>query len=799
MRRVMLGVLGSAVVLAVFLAGEARAQEKGKKAGKSVLERRVDLAVQRSFAWMRKAQNRGKGKEGAWSFREPYWESGVTSLALFAMVKAGIDREDPMIQAGFRYIAKNVSAGARPTEMYTYNIATQMLAIEAAYGEMLRSRSPRNAMEKALLAIFEADFAFFKKALKNGEAGYTIDQQGLDISNTQFTVMALEAANRAGYICSREMWFDILKKGMELQAKDGPQVHRVNILSRKGDEVDRDGYIIRDRYSWLTGKPAKARGWTYGEFFKKDEIYGSMTCAGLANLLSCSLILEKEERFKREFLKDFRVAVRDGFAWLQKYYAVNANPAEPSFWSMGRIYKGDTFWTYYYLFTLARITKATNIRFIGNRNWYVEGCDFLLRAQQPAGCWDQVAHETHNFKSDCIPIVNTAFALWFFSSLDHVRLDDPEVEARTAREKGEAPENEGELVRRLERMLMDAHRPRIAWDVDSPFDGTADLLYGYAMHPVYAEARTTIKMKNAVNYLRTSLLLSQNNMNAALKTLKSPTTMGKYYGKYLLYERWRTATLGRMIRALVAHGMGKKDWTRLEKAKPGSRPKVASSAKKLVSALVRHMASHGKKVGRDKFGWAQSCGRPTVLQPDALNTVRALLAFNAASWCGVNQSSAVWKSAGKFLLAVQEENGPELTLLGPDGKPTEQKAHARGFGVLPGDPAELALTFDVLSALHLVLTFGKASAKFTVEIEDAIRDGLGWLQLNFHGYPDFELLVSAKRLGHIADRQFIGELDWHAEGLKFIGYQDKARGFLAADSSRRIAFTFFFLSPRFLF
>ncbi|MHC4601628.1 MAG: hypothetical protein ACYS47_21745, partial [Planctomycetota bacterium] len=285
--------LGATVLCAAGFLLPARfagaGEKEAEKEEKSVLERRIDKAVKRAFEWFRKNQNKkGKGKEGAWSHREPYWESGVTCLALYTMLRSGIDREDPMIQAGFRYVANNVSAGKRPTEMYTYNVATQMLAIEEAFGDMLRSRNPKTGLEKTLKAIFEANFEYCKLALKKGEAGYTIDQLGIDLSNTQFLVMALEAAHAAGYKIPPATWLEILAKGIKLQAEDGPTVHRVNILSSKADEVDKYGYVIKDRYGWIPGKPAKARGWSYGEFFKKDEIYGSMTCAGVANLLSCS-------------------------------------------------------------------------------------------------------------------------------------------------------------------------------------------------------------------------------------------------------------------------------------------------------------------------------------------------------------------------------------------------------------------------------------------------------------------------------------------------------------------------------
>ncbi len=799
MNKRILSVACTSLALAVwFCPVAAGAEDGGKPPGKSELEIRVDRAVKKAFDWFRKTQNRGKGKDGAWSFREPFWESGMTSLAIFAMIRAGMDKNDPMIRAGFQYIAENVSAGTRPTEMYTYNVATQMMAIEAGYREMLKSRSPQNAMEKALLAIFEADFDYCQKALKNGEAGYTIDQQGIDMSNTQFLVMGLEAAHRAGYRLNTRLWIDILKKGMETQAPDGPAVAQVNILSSKGDEVDKNGYIIRDRYGWITGKPAKARGWTYGDYFKKDEIYGSMTCAGVANLLSCLFVLENEDEFKKVLEKDFQVALRDGLAWLQKFYAVNANPCEPSFWSMGRLYKGDTFWTYYYLFTLARITTATNIRFLGNRNWYEEGSDFLIKAQRPEGCWDQVAHETHNFKSDCIPIVNSAFALWFFSSLDHSRTGDPEAEAKAAREAGKAPEKMPDFELKLLKMVNDIHRPDERWDVDSPVDGTADLVFCLGTHNSFDSQRDDPKVKEALEFLVKSVIAGEQAMDFALKEVKAADTMSTYYEKHLLYERWKTRTLARTLLALTAASATAKEWEKAEADKAMVKPKPSAAAKQAMAAIEKQISTHAVKVGRDQMGWADSCGRPTVLVPDSWSTVFALRALYAYGLCGAPQQAGTWKAAAKFLISVQEKEGPEAEIPGPDGKPSGRKAKARGFGVLPGDPAELELTMEVMSALVLCAESGKASGPFRKEIDEALDSGWAWLGLKFKGFSNFNLLASAKRLGKLSARTHIGGVDWAAEGLKFIGFQDESRQYLVPDCARRIAFTFYFLSPRFL-
>ena len=139
-----------------------------------------------------------------------------------------------------------------------------------------------------------------------------------------------------------------------------------------------------------------------------------------------------------------------------------------------------------------------------------------------------------------------------------------------------------------------------------------------------------------------------------------------------------------------------------------------------------------------------------------------------------------------------------MDLLGPDGKSAGKKAMARGFGVLPGDPAELELTMKVLCALHRAREHGKLSGSLAKELDASIDDGFAWLQLHFKGFDRFPLLVLARRLGVIFGRDHVGTVPWKEEGLKFLGFQGGTRGYVGPDCSRRIACTLYFLAKRFL-
>jgi hypothetical protein len=89
-------------------------------------------------------------------------------------------------------------------------------------------------------------------------------------------------------------------------------------------------------------------------------------------------------------------AVRDGLAWLDRYWSIRTNPGHP--WKQ---------WHYYYMFALEQACVLANKRFIGKKDWFRLGAEYLLKAQKEDGSWD-CAHAPG-------PICNTCFALLFLA------------------------------------------------------------------------------------------------------------------------------------------------------------------------------------------------------------------------------------------------------------------------------------------------------------------------------------------------------------------------------------------------
>ena len=131
---------------------------------------------------------------------------------------------------------------------------------------------------------------------------------------------------------------------------------------------------------------------------------GSMTTAGIAALAICNDALLKPERwggYTDDLERKARRSVQDGFAWLDKNWAVDKNPPA-----------GAPAWHYYYLYGLERACAFAGRDAVGPHDWYVEGAKYLLGQQKADGRWS-----TGSLGSDgqigASDLCDTAWALLF--------------------------------------------------------------------------------------------------------------------------------------------------------------------------------------------------------------------------------------------------------------------------------------------------------------------------------------------------------------------------------------------------
>jgi hypothetical protein len=184
-----------------------------------------------------------------------------------------------------------------------------------------------------------------------------------DNSNTQFALLGLHEAAKAGVNVPRAVWERSRKHFENTQLKDGGWAYRY--------------------YSGMVAR----RG--------RSPSYGSMTATGVASLFICGQRLHVGGRkvFVRgaypgcgKYRQNVRIAA--GLKWLADNFTVKENPGR------GRS------WLHYYLYALERCGMITGLRHFGKHDWYRKGAEFLVKTER-GGQWGST--------------YDTAFALLFMA------------------------------------------------------------------------------------------------------------------------------------------------------------------------------------------------------------------------------------------------------------------------------------------------------------------------------------------------------------------------------------------------
>jgi hypothetical protein len=356
---------------------------------------RVNEAIQHGVRFLKATQQ----PAGSWKSGYRSYPLGPTALGALTLLKCGVPPDDPAVERAFAYMREQDLAKV-------YEVGVLMMAIAARYAPSHDGFTPdeTDAYGNPVRAdpckdgISDEDQAWMKRCVtflvetQNAEGVWRYPNGGLDVSNTQYALLGLQAANRCGTAVPAKVWLAALKYLVEAQDTFGkPCMYKAN--------------EVRGRYRMQWSEPALARGFRYIPEEKAHPLTGSMTTAGLAGLIICQSELWGSRRFTGELRTKTRRGIRDAMAWLQQHYDVERNPvaAERSggdgpgaaMAPFGEV----TSWYHYYMYGLERAGILGRFRFLGDHDWYAEGAEALLGKQTPQGSWG--------------PLEETAFALLF--------------------------------------------------------------------------------------------------------------------------------------------------------------------------------------------------------------------------------------------------------------------------------------------------------------------------------------------------------------------------------------------------
>ncbi len=240
----------------------------------------------------------------------------------------------------------------RPLEpAQTYVVSLQTMVLAEAGRKEDQQRIQRNVDWLIATRILDGD-----RLLGWGYGNRGSHQ--VDNSNSQYALLGLHAGKTAGAKIERAVW----------QA-----IQDFYLRTQQGDH-----------------------GWIYSPGRSTTL---TMTTAGLCGLLIAGMELNTG----RETLQV------DGTATSCGVYVENRPVANALGW-VGRHFRFEVpQGTFYNLYGIERTGRLSGLRFLGDHDWYREGCEFLVHRQRENGSWQESAGR------DRSPVISTSFALLFLS------------------------------------------------------------------------------------------------------------------------------------------------------------------------------------------------------------------------------------------------------------------------------------------------------------------------------------------------------------------------------------------------
>lgn len=392
-------------LLAGLLLGTARADEEAPAGRPGVpdpqLQEKINEAIERGAAWLRHEQKSNGGFGGIGAGTEVHHEIGVTGLAGLALLAAGDERGSKSVDAVYAYLKTKDELFGGSGGRSTYDTGILMMFVTSYWRgkeEAAPGAHPRTGRQPKNVCALPADAKRWLQDLVNwlvrvrkpatSTWGYPAHRD--DHSNSQYAFLGLRAARDCGAMVPAQVFATTAKTFLERQEQDGPKVPRILI---NPDPTGRDYVVGHD----------KARGWSYLQ--EPFTATGSMTTSGIAVLSICHDALTNPQRstlYDTKMETAVSRAVQDGFAWLDKHFAVDKNPGIGAAWH------------FYYLYGLERACVYGARDLLGRHDWYVEGARYLVDEQEGEGRWST---GTMGFDSTFQPsdVVDTAWAILFLA------------------------------------------------------------------------------------------------------------------------------------------------------------------------------------------------------------------------------------------------------------------------------------------------------------------------------------------------------------------------------------------------
>ncbi|MGQ0634965.1 MAG: HEAT repeat domain-containing protein [Planctomycetaceae bacterium] len=304
-------------------------------------------------------------------------DSGRRSLAVLALLKSGVSPDDPQVSAALKTMAARFDNGEKfiPAAHHNYDAGVTLMALATADPQKYRPQIEAIARYLIDNQGPEGDWDYPNKNHVTG-----------DTSITQYAILGLWDAARAGVRVPARVWDKAASWHISRQLVDGSFAYHPNAKPVAGDSSGTHTMTVAG-----TASLHVARMHLYPnakDLFETDlpnkgaRKRGLQLPSALIPALRDEDVPADEESSDAEYVPVVRLSaieasIRRGRKWLTDRFTIAPKHQ----------------WQVYYLYGIERLATLAGLREIANHDWYTEGAQWLVLAQDTSGRWNDQCGE----------------------------------------------------------------------------------------------------------------------------------------------------------------------------------------------------------------------------------------------------------------------------------------------------------------------------------------------------------------------------------------------------------------------